>query len=198
MTAGARRPQPWDRQPGESPQAWEAFQKYRDLGPSRSGAKVGKELGKSQALIDRWSAENAWVLRASAWDAEQDRQWQVELRAAQRKAAEKNVELARTIKIVAGHSLAQLVQNQTALKPNEIARMAEAAIRMEQATFTPLVASAAGDDPLDDLDLDSLTDEEIRHHLLALRRELDAELGDYPDLDNDGNVVDPDLRQYGE
>jgi hypothetical protein len=41
---------------------------------------------------------------------------------------------------------------------------------------------------VDDADLEQLTDEEIQFHMLALRRELDAELADYPDLEEQ----DPD------
>ena len=45
---------PWDRQPGETRQAFEAFRIYRDQLSERSTVKVAKELGKSTALIHRW------------------------------------------------------------------------------------------------------------------------------------------------
>jgi len=38
----------WDRQPGESPPAFAAFALYRDMGVSRSSARVGQEFGKSR------------------------------------------------------------------------------------------------------------------------------------------------------
>lgn len=65
--------EPWERQKGESQKAFEAFACYRDLGPKRSIAKVAQKLGKSTALIARWSARWDWVARAEAWDREQDR-----------------------------------------------------------------------------------------------------------------------------
>lgn len=59
---------PWERQPGESPQAYEAFQKYRDMGGKRTQTAVAKELGKSIALINRWAAKYSWKSRALSYD----------------------------------------------------------------------------------------------------------------------------------
>ncbi len=39
---------PWDRQPNESPQAFEAFATYRDMAYQRSLAAVGWKLHKSK------------------------------------------------------------------------------------------------------------------------------------------------------
>ena len=63
----------WEHQPWESCHAYEAFALYRDMGSSRSSARVGKQLGKSAALMERWSVEWSWVKRAAVWDEEQDR-----------------------------------------------------------------------------------------------------------------------------
>ena len=41
----------WERQKGESAQAYEAFVLYRDLGAERSHVKVAQQLGKSLSLI---------------------------------------------------------------------------------------------------------------------------------------------------
>lgn len=60
---------PWDRQPGESSKAYEAFVTYRDLGHDRTVPKVAGQLGKSQALMTRWSSQHNWVSRSSAWDS---------------------------------------------------------------------------------------------------------------------------------
>lgn len=59
----------WERQPGETSRAYEAFCIYRDLGAARSLAKVGELLGKSKALMERWSAAHSWVDRVAALEA---------------------------------------------------------------------------------------------------------------------------------
>jgi hypothetical protein len=59
----------WSRQPDESARAFEAFELYRDMGAERSLAKVGRELGKSTALMERWSATHDWVDRVKALEA---------------------------------------------------------------------------------------------------------------------------------
>lgn len=60
--------QSWERQKGESAQAFEAFLTYLELGPERSLHAVGQRLGKSRGLMERWSSANHWVERCRAWD----------------------------------------------------------------------------------------------------------------------------------
>jgi hypothetical protein len=59
----------WARLPAESAPAYEAFEMYCQMGAERSTAAVGRALGKSKTLMDRWSSEHAWVARAAACDA---------------------------------------------------------------------------------------------------------------------------------
>jgi hypothetical protein len=59
----------WERQEGESARAYEAFSLYRDYGPARSIAKVAEALGKSRALLERWSVAHEWVDRVAALEA---------------------------------------------------------------------------------------------------------------------------------
>jgi hypothetical protein len=58
----------WEQMPGESTKASRAFQTYLDQGADRSLARVGRELGVSKQLIERWSSRFCWVRRARAWD----------------------------------------------------------------------------------------------------------------------------------
>lgn len=64
---------PWERQSRESAQAFEAFSTYLELGADRSLAEVGRRLGKSKALMDRWSSRWRWVERVYDWDLHLDR-----------------------------------------------------------------------------------------------------------------------------
>lgn len=63
----------WDRQPKESAPAYAAFVVYRDLGVDRSLAVVGKKLGKSAPLMERWSVTHDWLARVAAYEAHLDR-----------------------------------------------------------------------------------------------------------------------------
>ncbi len=65
---------PWEPDPKWHPARAEAFIAYRDMGAGRSYAKVAKGLGKSTTIVSRWGGQDNWPERASAWDAEQDRQ----------------------------------------------------------------------------------------------------------------------------
>lgn len=56
----------FDRQPGEREEAFTAFRTYLDLGADRSLAGVGLKLGKSKALMERWSSQWNWVKRVEA------------------------------------------------------------------------------------------------------------------------------------
>lgn len=60
---------PWDRQPGETSKAYEAFSTYMNLGAQRSTNKTAQTLGKSKTLMDQWSAKWNWPERAAAWDS---------------------------------------------------------------------------------------------------------------------------------
>lgn len=63
----------WERQPGESEEAYGAFVRYRNIPRGeRSQAKVAQELGKTTQLMSRWSSAWHWVTRVMAWDRKQD------------------------------------------------------------------------------------------------------------------------------
>lgn len=59
----------WERQPGESGPAFEAFTVYRDMGEKRTISAVAKQLNKSGTLCHRWKLRYDWRARADAYDA---------------------------------------------------------------------------------------------------------------------------------
>jgi hypothetical protein len=82
---------PWDRQPNESPKAFEAFAIYRDMACQRSLAAAGWKLHKSRSLLSRWSAAHGWVKRVAAWDAWNDRESRKELEQERRRARQSSI-----------------------------------------------------------------------------------------------------------
>ncbi len=90
---------PFDRQPGESEQAFTAFRAYLDLGPNRSLAAVGRQLGKSKALMERWSSQWSWVARVEAYTDHLFRQADLEQ---QRRARGKIVTRDETLEELSG------------------------------------------------------------------------------------------------
>ena len=62
-------PESFEQQPRESNKAFAAFSLYLSLGVNRSTRLVGKQLGKSEGLIERWSAKYGWTARVAAHGA---------------------------------------------------------------------------------------------------------------------------------
>ena len=56
----------FEKQPRESDKAFAAFSLYLNMGAERSTREVGKKLGKSEGLIERWAAKFDWRSRVAA------------------------------------------------------------------------------------------------------------------------------------
>ena len=89
---------PFERQPGESPKAWAAFVRYRDLGPAvRSLDRAWREAHAPQPAHKRrsktwalWSARWGWPERAAAYDEHLERQKRHALHEEQVEAAKRH------------------------------------------------------------------------------------------------------------
>ena len=60
-------PLEFEQRPKESDKAFAAFAMYLSMGSERSLAQVGKKLGKSEGLIERWSSRYGWPERVGAY-----------------------------------------------------------------------------------------------------------------------------------
>lgn len=58
----------WERQPGESEEAYAAFTVYYTARLERSIRKTAEKVGKSRVLMERWSRRWNWVDRAREYD----------------------------------------------------------------------------------------------------------------------------------
>ena len=56
----------FEKQPRESAKAFAAFSLYLSQGAERSTREVGKQLGKSEGMIERWAAKFDWRSRVAA------------------------------------------------------------------------------------------------------------------------------------
>jgi hypothetical protein len=59
-------PLAFEQQPKESHKAFAAFSLYLSLGPQRSLEEVGRKLGKSKVLMERWSSKFDWLARVQS------------------------------------------------------------------------------------------------------------------------------------
>ena len=64
----------WDRQPGETSKAFEAFRIYLELRAERSYARVAERLTKSRTLIGRWANKYRWHERSLQFDSHEMRE----------------------------------------------------------------------------------------------------------------------------
>lgn len=167
---------PWERRDGESAPAFQAFKTYRDMGITRSNAKVSQELGKAKTLMDRWSSRHQWVIRAAAWDREDDRKFLAEQRNARKTIARRHQRIASSVQSKVIQRLNQLDPSE--LTPAELIRWLEISSKMEATsaevdldTKAYREAQAQAGDPM--AKYQNLTDEERRERMAALRRELD-------------------------
>ncbi|WP_369394418.1 hypothetical protein AB5J72_47965 [Streptomyces sp. CG1] len=162
----------WERQDGESRQAFEAFAVYRDLGPARSVTKVARELGKSRTLLGRWSRQYAWVMRSVAYDREQDRLFLAEQAQARREIARRHAELAQAVQSKAVARLQALDPRE--LSPSELLRYIQVAVEIGRRAVgeapSPAVTAEAQEQGAD---VAALADEERRARMDQLRRDLE-------------------------
>jgi hypothetical protein len=128
---------PWDRQPGESAKAFDAFVRFRDMGPRRMLRDVALGLHCSGANVRRWAARWFWHNRVAAFEEHLDRQTQEELRRGRIEMAERQIKAGIAAQDLAEHGLVELNERlkngqQLRLKPNEIARLLQVGAEMER------------------------------------------------------------------
>jgi hypothetical protein len=128
-------PYVWDRQSGESRQAYQAFTHYRDQGAERSGTRTAAGLGKARSLILRWSSKWAWVARCEAWDAELEREAQLRARKVARERGEVIVKQALFMQSIGLRRLTDVVQDPAQLKtvsPRDAMVLVVEGVKMEK------------------------------------------------------------------
>ncbi|MFF7586725.1 hypothetical protein ACFZCK_04430 [Kitasatospora purpeofusca] len=131
-------------------------------------------MDKSRVLVGRWSASYAWVLRASAWDREQDRLFLAEQRQARRDLARRHARLAQAFLSKAVARLQTLDPRE--LSPGDLLRYFQVAADIERRAIGEEPAALPEQPDTDALDAAELTDEERRARMDQLRRELERRI----------------------
>lgn len=167
-------PKPWDRQPGEGPQAFRAFAAYRDSGAGgkkRSLQKTADSLTKSNGehysvgTLKDWSRKWGWQARVDAWDDEQDREIQRELAKGVAQMRKNHVGIASTMLSKALTALQRIPVDE--MTSTDIARLVDVAAKLERISRgevterTEGTQTIAGEVSLHQIDLSNVTDEEL-------------------------------------
>lgn len=121
---------PWERQEGESVKAFEAFSVYLEMGEDRSLRAVGQKLGKSKALMERWSRTYQWVERVAAYDADVQRKAHAEAVKKKRKMVDRHISIALKMQEKALMALDKI--DPEAIDPKNLIAMIREATRLEQ------------------------------------------------------------------
>ena len=138
-----RTEQPWERQKGESAQAFEAFFLYLEMGGSRSLRAVSQELGKSKTLIDRWSRTYKWVERCRAWDTPLQYEPKKAAITEVRNMTKRHVTMAQQIQNAAMLALKELGSDM--VNPKNFAAIVKLATELERQNLEAEVAAVSED-----------------------------------------------------
>lgn len=103
----------YERLEGESAKAFEGFVAYRDMGITRSIREVAEKLGKSRALLERWSSKYNWVERAKVFDGDMDRKAILENEKQRREMVKRHANLSSMFQ-------SKLVTRLNKFDPNEL------------------------------------------------------------------------------
>lgn len=130
MKQGIVQKRSWERQPGESAKAYEAFASYRDLGSERSIQKVSQQCTKNVSLLKRWCSRWNWVERTRAWDNELTREAKAYAEKQIQSMLERHVKIAFQLQRQALEALESLEIEQ--LSPKDILSFLRLATELER------------------------------------------------------------------
>lgn len=138
-----RTEQPWERQKGESAQAFEAFSLYLEMGADRSLRAVSKELSKSIPLIKRWCSAYNWVERCRAWDNHLQHEAKKAAVTEVRNMTKRHVKMAQQIQNAAMLALKEMGSDM--VNPKNFAAIVKLATELERQNLEAEVAAVSED-----------------------------------------------------
>jgi hypothetical protein len=125
--------EPWDRQPGETPEAYHAFKCYRDMDAlTRSKRQVRDVLAVKQGNLRIWSEQWAWDERVFAWD--RNVQDQVDRLAIREREEMYKLHIQTARKMLEAVETRLGTLEPAELDPQDIARWIDLAVKTERLT----------------------------------------------------------------
>lgn len=137
----------WERQEGESGQAWEAFSLYRDLGEKRTVTEVVRQLQKSRSLIDRWKVRWYWEKRVLAYDNYLSKEALAEAVKEKREMSKRHLSISAHLQKFAMDALKEKTASDASVK--DIKEVLKLAVELERLTRDNIVSSYQRDETAD-------------------------------------------------
>ncbi len=134
----------YDRQPGESSVAFDAFCLYRDSGVERRIHKVALECMKNSSLLRRWSSTHEWRRRAQAFDDDVQKQRRAQHLKDIAEADARHRQIARVCQRKIVERLQTLKPEE--LSPSDVMRWLDVTTRLERDVLG-VERGVAGHDP---------------------------------------------------
>ena len=120
----------FERLEHESSKAFEGFVAYRDMGITRSIREVAEKLGKSRALLERWSSKYQWVDRARAYDDYMDKKAILENEKLRREMVKRHASASTMFQSKVVSRLNTFDPNE--LSPNDLIKWFEVSVKIER------------------------------------------------------------------
>lgn len=135
----------WQRKQGETGAAFEAFCKYRDMPymeepTGRSLAKVGRMLGKSVTLMERWSTSHDWQERCRDYDNEIQKEELEARKVAVKKMQREHISLAGQLAEKAKAALEKMEPEE--MKPRNVLDFLKLSMELERRARFELLADS--------------------------------------------------------
>lgn len=136
----------WEKQKGESKQAYQAFQAYLKSA-KRTIPAVGAELGKSDNLLYGWCKKWNWDKRADAFDKNVMDEARKQLIQDQKDMLLRHIKISKTLQAAALGSIEPYLKkegnpNPLLMKPSEAKEMLRLATELERACLFDLDANS--------------------------------------------------------
>ena len=134
---------PWERQPGETEKAYEAFLIFKNLGPGRTVKEVSEKLRKSYDLFRRWKKRYDWDSRVEAYDRENERKEQIATQQARKKMIERHIKIGTSLQGKALQALETISPEE--MKPQDIERFLQFGTKLESENRAKQETKQAGE-----------------------------------------------------